>query len=105
MRPLVRCARARPQTLERAVAQPALAAMFLRAFFMRSAGIKGGTRVTLLVLAGNVGPTCPVAIIPNADDTAVSACATLADGMRAFLAGMDPDAPIGSYKTGAIASP
>ncbi|KAG8463579.1 hypothetical protein KFE25_003852 [Diacronema lutheri] len=68
-------------------------------------GIKGGTRVTLLVLAGNVGPTCPVAIIPNADDTAVSACATLADGMRAFLAGMDPDAPIGSYKTGAIASP
>ncbi|KAG8463578.1 hypothetical protein KFE25_003851 [Diacronema lutheri] len=68
-------------------------------------GIKGGARVTLLVLAGNVGPTCPVGIIPNADDTAVSACATLADGMRAFLAGMDPDAPIGSYETGAIASP
>jgi len=106
MRPLVRCARGRPQTLERAVAQPALAAMFvLPRLSTPSAGIKGGARVTLLVLAGNVGPTCPVGIIPNADDTAVSACATLADGMRAFLAGMDPDAPIGSYETGAIASP
>ncbi|KAG8463581.1 hypothetical protein KFE25_003854 [Diacronema lutheri] len=50
-------------------------------------GIKGGSRVTLLVLAGDVGPAC------------------LADGMRAFLAGMDPDAPIGSYQTREIASP
>ena len=35
----------------------------------------------------------------------VITCAGLADGMRAFLAGMDPDAPIGSYQTREIASP
>jgi len=72
---------------------------------MLAAGIKGGTRVTLLVLAGDFGSTCPTTITPIVDHAAVIACAGLADGMRAFLAGMDPDAPIGSYETGAIASP
>ncbi|KAG8463580.1 hypothetical protein KFE25_003853 [Diacronema lutheri] len=68
-------------------------------------GIKGGSRVTLLVLAGNVGPACPISITPTGMQAAVIACAILADGMRAFLAVMDPDAPIGSYQTREIASP
>ena len=72
---------------------------------MRSAGIKGGARVTLFVLAGNVGLACPTVIMPNADAAPVIACAGLADGMRAFLAGMELGAPISSCETGEIASP
>ncbi|KAG8463582.1 hypothetical protein KFE25_003855 [Diacronema lutheri] len=68
-------------------------------------GIKGGARVTLFVLAGNVGLACPTVIMPNADAAPVIACAGLADGMRAFLAGMELGAPISSCETGEIASP
>jgi adhesin HecA-like repeat protein len=68
-----------------------------------ASGVRAGSRVTLLVLFGNVPPSCPVAQPPGVDDETVAACAALADGVCAFVRGMGAASSIGSYVEGATA--
>lgn len=67
-------------------------------------GIRGGSNVTLFVLFGNVGPSCPTVIIPGAIEP-TAACMTLATGMQQFVQGMGRAPTIGSYTAGTIVSP
>jgi hypothetical protein len=60
-------------------------------------GVRAGSRITLLILFGNVPPSCPTVQQPSVDNETVAACAALADGMRAFVHGMGVATPIGSY--------
>ena len=67
-------------------------------------GVKGGSKVTLLALYGNVGPTCPTIITPGAVKP-TEACMTLASGMQQFVEGLGGAATIGAYTAGPIISP
>ncbi|KAJ1638686.1 hypothetical protein T492DRAFT_833436 [Pavlovales sp. CCMP2436] len=66
-------------------------------------GIKGGSKVTLFVIHGNVGPSCPTSIPPGGDASA--ACETLASGMEQFVKGFGRETMIADYQAGDIVSP
>jgi len=66
-------------------------------------GIKGGSKVTLFVIHGNVGPSCPTSILPRGDDSA--ACETLASRMEQFVKGFGRETMIADNQASDIVSP
>jgi hypothetical protein len=68
----------------------------------RAYGVKGGSKVTLLAIHGNAGPSCPTSIPPGGDASA--ACETLASGMAEFVKGLNRT-KIADYMAGDIVSP